>query len=142
MLQRLHSAASRTVALLLCSSAVTAFPQAAGDTIYHLHGTVVNGVTGKVIARALVVSGDRRLATMTDDEGHFAVDLSVPPHPDDSNAVPPTARRVMLMAGNLILTAQKPGYLPTPQPTILSIDDALSAQAIQIKLMSLYSIAR
>jgi len=107
-----------------------------GDAIYHLHGTVVDGVTGKPLTRALVLSPDRRLGVMTDGEGRFQVDLSVPP-------------RTGLPAGNgdsytsasprfgqtLYLSAQKPGYIQTAQQTRLPLDDSLSSTEVKIKLM-------
>lgn len=102
--------ARRFVAILL---AVAGFPaaltwaepplqspgQATGgetDGSLHLHGTVVDGVTGKPIARALVTSADRRLAVMTNNDGAFSFDFTTPNSADQFR---------------LFLRAQRPGYL-------------------------------
>jgi hypothetical protein len=63
-----------------------------------VHGTVVNSVTHEPVGRALVVSSDRQLASLTDNEGHFALALDV-------DGKPLSGR---FSAG--ALTARKPGF--------------------------------
>ena len=67
-------------------------PGAAGSAeTFVLSGSVVNSVTGEAIARAMVrTNGMVSRATFTDDEGHFQFED--------------------MPAGQVILTAQKPGY--------------------------------
>ncbi len=93
----------------------------------HLQGSVVNGATGKPIARALVVSGDQRLAAMTDTEGHFAMEVT-------PRAVPG------LRMGVLSLTARKPGFSQFVQPTVVTLDPASPPAALELKLMPVCSI--
>lgn len=112
------------------------------DTIYHLHGTVIDGITGKPIAHALVTSTDRRLAVMTNIEGHFAVELSVPPRASAqagsgsfiAGRLP--GRSGMPGGGNMIqLLAQRPDFLPDTEPIDLPLDDSLNTANVSLKLM-------
>lgn len=104
--------------------------QSSLDTIYHLHGTVVDGVTGKPVGRALVTSADRRLATLTDGEGHFSVDLSVPPNPAST-----TAQKIFgFQGGFLVLTATRPGFLADGRMTNIAFD-SVNAKDVVLKLM-------
>ncbi len=103
---------------------------AAADTVYHLHGTVVNGQTGQPIARALVVSLDRRLATMTDSTGRFAIEVEM------TRPVSTGAQSGPMRFGSmLMLRAQKPGFDPQPQPLLLPLDESLSDKDVSLKLM-------
>ncbi len=112
------------------------FAQAAGDTVYAVHGRVVNGVTGAPLARTLVTSADRRLATMTDSEGRFALKLSVPASREDSS-VRMTSAGISAFSpfGELSLQAQKPGFLADTTRNYLPIDDKLSSTDLQLRLM-------
>ena len=127
--------------------------QSTADTVYHLHGSVLNGVTGRPIGRALVVSPDRRLATMTNAEGHFTLDVSVPPataaEGQRSTATqqgagirfsggPLSAGR--FGGGGLVLTAQRPGYLPSRQGAALTLDATLNTREIVLRLQPAASI--
>jgi len=139
---RLHHARTIRTSFLLCCLAcpLPGHGQPAGrggDTIYHLHGTVVDGVTGKPLTRALVLSPDRRLGVMTDGEGRFQVDLSVPPRTGsptgNGDSYPLSA--FQRFGQTLYLSAQKPGYIQTGQQALLPLDDSLSSTEVKIKLM-------
>ncbi len=139
---------SAALLLMPLLRAQTAATPSTSDTTYHLHGTVVNGVTNRPVGRALVASADRRLATMTDGEGHFSIDISVPPRPDAS--VQPakgivlfssTGRSSAVLGGGLTLTAQHPGYLPNEQLSNLPIDDTLNTTDVILKLMPTASLS-
>lgn len=144
MPRRLQSFAHCLLTALLLTALVRAQTAAApstSDTIYHLHGTVVNGVTNRPVGRALVASADRRLATMTDGEGHFRIDVSVLPKPDASalparsGIVTGSFARGGFRGNGLTLTAQHPGYLPGEQFTNLPLDDSLNTTDVVLKLM-------
>jgi len=132
MIRQRSSSARQTALLLLCLAAATVCPaqSTAGDTVYHLRGSVVDGITGKPLPRALVKSGDQRLATMTGTDGKFAIDISVPERPaSNGNSFRGSASGVFLMA-------QKPGYLILQnRPTLIPLNDALSSTPVEIKLM-------
>lgn len=101
----------------------------ASDTVYHLHGVVLDELTGKPIARALVQSADRRLATMTDSEGRFSVEVVVP--------VLKAAQGQSGFRGGvgLLLLAKKPGYIEqrnVGKP--IALNDATSSTDIELKL--------
>lgn len=77
-----------------------------------IKGTVVNGVTREPVARALVFSADHRIATITDDQGHF--ELAVPQL--NSGQGPEGTTRDVQIAITLsnysgMLMASKPGFL-------------------------------
>src|SRR6185312_4394878 len=134
MIRQRASSARRTALLLLCLAGATAcFAQAtAGDTVYHLHGTVIDGVSGKPLSRALVKSGDQRLATMTGSDGKFAIDIRVPERP----AAAGNSSRNNFGDIFLGLMAQKPGYLaPQGRQTPIAISEALSSTSVELKLM-------
>ncbi len=105
-------------------------------TVLHVHGTVVNGVTGKPISRALVVSDDQRLATMTDTEGHFSLDVTE--HPGAINGL--SGGVTMTPRGSLALTPRKPGFSRQVQPTLVSLDPVSAASNVELKLMPVCSI--
>ena len=120
----------------------TAQPQSSLDTIYHLHGTVIDGITGKPVAHALVTSTDRRLAAMTNTEGHFVVELSVPPRASaQGDGNPPLAGRLAGRYGmpggrnTIQLLAQRPDFLPNTEPINLPLDDSLNTENVLLKLM-------
>jgi hypothetical protein len=79
-----------------------------------IRGIVVNSVTHEPVARALVSSADRRLAAMTDEQGHF--ELTVPPLPaspgGESDGTVANAQFEMV-TGNYfgMFMAFKPGFL-------------------------------
>ena len=133
-------------ALLLakaCAAPIAARAQTpAGDTVYRLQGAVEDALTGKPLPRALVTSIDRRLATMTDGEGHFSLLITIPVRPQGLST--PGMERVTSFSGplsafgsgaNLMLIASKPGYLQPQQPAILPLDATLASNPIELKLM-------
>ncbi len=69
------------VAVCLCATPLCAQPQSTfnvPDTTYttsRLNAVVVNSTDGKPVARVLVTSPDRRMAAITDFQGHFSFDL-------------------------------------------------------------------
>ena len=112
------------------------------ETTYHLHGSVVNGINNASIGRALVFSMDRRLATMTDSEGHFNIDVVVPPRANGSASGPAVEGSVTFIGpsaqyggGMVQLTAQRPGYEMPRTPLLLSLDSTLDTRPINISLM-------
>jgi len=136
MIRHRSSFARQTVLLLLCLTGATACPaqSPARDTVYRLHGTVIDGVTGKPLPRALVKSGDQRLATMTGVDGKFSIDISVPERPAN-----PAARSGSAFSGmraSVVLMAQKPGYLLIQNRlTPIAVGEALSSTPVELKLM-------
>ena len=113
-----------------------------GDTVYRLQGAVEDALTGKPLPRALVTSLDRRLATMTDGEGHFSLLISIPARPQGVST--PAMGRFTAFSGplgafgsgeNLLLIATKPGYLQPQQPTMLPLDATLASNPVELKLM-------
>lgn len=115
----------RAVALLMCVLRGGVAQDTAASTVYHLHGTVVNGQTGQPLARALVASLDRRLATMTNSDGRFVIDIHM------ASDQPNRGRNDMLLG----IVAQRPGFVPQNRPTTLTLDDALSSTDVTLKLM-------
>ena len=113
-----------------------------GDTVYRLHGSVVNGVTGKPLARALVVSQDRLLAAMSDNEGNFSIEIRVPAQPGSS-----TTNAAMMRSGfarfrnRLFLNVQKPGFVFPADPVSVALDDTLSSTSLKLTLMPSATIA-
>ena len=71
-------------AALLGTLALSPSARAQTDALYHVHGRVLNASTHHPIARALVATNDHRLATMTDTNGTFALEVSVAPQEGDS----------------------------------------------------------
>ena len=112
------------------------------DTVYALHGTVVDGTSGKPVEKALVVSADRRLGKLTDSEGRFSFELSVPAQTAANNA---SARAIgvapLLSLQGVVLMASKPGYLQTSGPLFLPIGAELSAKEVTLKLMPMATIS-
>src|SRR5579864_4787576 len=58
-----------------------------------IRGIVVNSVTHELVARALVSSADRRLAAMTDEQGHFELTVPQPPLAPRANPMEPSQTR-------------------------------------------------
>jgi hypothetical protein len=113
-----------------------------GDAVYRLQGAVEDALTGKPLPRALVTSQDRRLATMTDGEGHFSLLITIPVRPQGVST--PGMGRVTAFSGplssfgsgeSLMLIANKPGYLQPQQPTMLPLDATLASNPVELKLM-------
>ena len=103
--QRLILSAS----LLLClvpARAQIQEPDTHADTIY---GTVLNAVTHEPIGRALVFSRDNRLATLTDGEGHFQLEL---PQAAAREPQSPPSTSITWLA------ARKPGFLEDQSPDL------------------------
>ncbi len=106
-------------------------------TIDHLHGVVINSLTGKPVPRVLVTSYDARLAVLTDSEGRFTFDVRrpLPPGPgQDTNATllqsryPPNLQTTTL---NL----RKPGFLTRPASITLPNDTPSSPEPeIRVKI--------
>jgi len=70
--RRLFGPPSTTILFLVVSFlGWPAFAQNASDSPDRIRGAVINSVTREPIPRALVMSPDKRFATMTDSEGHF-----------------------------------------------------------------------
>lgn len=131
------------MAVLACAP-LYAPAQSSTDTVYHLHGSVVNGITGRPIGRALVASPDRRLATMTNADGQFNLDVSVPPAQAQSQQAPgrfTTGGFEGSLTGiPLRLNAQRPGYLPSRQSSGFALDATASTRPIVLRLMPAASI--
>jgi hypothetical protein len=120
-----------SVCLLAClASSMPAQEQSSSDdTVYNLHGVVLNGVTGKPIDRALVYSMDQRLATMTNGEGKFAISVRVPQKtPGDPKAN--SQRNVRLS-----IAARKPTYVPDNIGKEVMLDDSINSTDYELKLM-------
>jgi hypothetical protein len=105
------------LATLLSSQAqgqVTPSADAQNNTI---HGVVVNSVTHEPVGHALVFSPDNRLATLTDDQGHFEIALPQPvtDRAPDSHETFTTEGAVFVGASDSnfpgMLMARKPGFL-------------------------------
>ncbi|HEX5283287.1 MAG TPA: hypothetical protein VFW30_04135 [Bryocella sp.] len=105
------------------------------DTVFQLHGIVLDQVTGKGIGGALVTSMDRRLATLTDSKGRFTFEIAIPLGSPYDQA----ARR-----GNfhptIFFSAERPGYIRM-DPLAVSLDDTLSTRTMEIRLSPAASIA-
>ncbi len=56
---------------------IGAASEKATEDTFHLHGTVIDGATGRPVARVLVASQDRRLATMTNTDGVFDFNIKL-----------------------------------------------------------------
>jgi len=98
-------------------------PSDARDT-FVLSGTVVNSVTGEGISRALVrASGQAPRTAFTDSEGHFQFEG--------------------LPAGQIALTAQKPGYVSEQETggplERISIGPSTGAQTLKLQPLSAIS---
>lgn len=86
----------------------------------HIRGVVINTVTHEPIARALVVSEDRRFAMMTDTQGRFTFPLS-PAQTDSvaSNAAGGNTHENNAQSLPATLSATRPGFLQTPDSTVI-----------------------
>ncbi len=140
---------SRCVAVvfLLCQwlgcQELASHAQASGaveDAVYPVHGSVLDGVSGKQIPHVLVTSPDHRLATMTDSDGHFALTIRVPRTVQPGSSATVSSGPRPLFDAPLMLQAQKPGYLDLDQPISLPLDETLPTQTLVIKLMPSGSI--
>ena len=110
--------------------------QGAADVVYALHGRVVDALTHRPIARALVYSGDRRLATMTDHNGNFAIDVSIPAA-TDTQAGPSYDRSLrggILPTFNVGFMARRPGYLDRFEQTSVALTKAGTEADIVLEL--------
>ena len=121
---------------LLLALALTTHAQI--DSVYRLHGRVLNGVTHRPIARALVASNDRRLATMTDTNGNFTLDVSVPP-PREADA---TAQRGLATAGlSIALTANRPGFTAKNFFQQIEVNANTAAKDVTLELLPLGTLS-
>ena len=131
--------------------------QSTSDLVYHLHGTVVNGVTGRPIGRALVVSADRRLATMTNSDGQFTLDVGVPASQvsaqpgssPGSTGGSPTGAGLFPIAGSqsagavgatVSLIPQRPGFLPSRRGVNVALDSTSDTRNLVLRLTPSASI--
>jgi hypothetical protein len=89
--------------ILVLSSAFGQGVQTESPQEETIRGTVVNSLTHEPIGRALVFSPDEEFATLTDNDGHFA--LAFPSSQDE-----PVSGRY---APN-VLIARKPGFVESP----------------------------
>ena len=106
--------------------------QAPGKTIQHARGVVLNRVTGQPVPHALVFSGDRSIATLTDSEGRFGFDREAsPPDPRCASmqGVDPSCSD-----GSVQLQAKKPGFLEGYQPASV-FGPASSTSGLVLHLM-------
>lgn len=99
----------------------------------YLRGTVVDGVTGKPIAHALVNSLDRRLATMTNTDGAYALKVVRQSSPGGQNSSASSQGELRIM-----MQASKPGYLP-PGPVLARLDQ--TSVEVTLKLMPAATIS-
>jgi hypothetical protein len=105
------------LAVSLCREAVGQAQSSSTPSKNSIHGVVINSVTREPVGHALVVTGDNRLATMTDDQGRF--ELALPDGAgsgtsDSPNQSSNQAGFFRVTAGGgfpAMLTARKPGYL-------------------------------
>lgn len=140
---RMPSLLLRSFLVGLCVLRVpSAGAQAGGDTVYHLRGAVIDSLTGKPLPRALVFSIDHRLATMTDREGHFALDVSVA----TVAATPPSSITYsgtisMFRGGDVQLMAKKPGFLDPEVPVEISFSDKETVANTELRLTPVASLA-
>lgn len=111
-----YPGALRGALLLSCVSAacLPVFPQAtptSGGDLQTVTGTVINQLTREPIARALVTSPDSRLATLTDDEGHFSFSLHKQQENGQPNQMVFSGPQNFVVFGTTALSARKPGFL-------------------------------
>ena len=133
--------------LLLCAAPIASHAQNLGQNpqpidpsqvvIQHFHGVVINAIDKKPIARALVTSGDQRMATMTDSDGRFSFDGRSPAaNPASTTGLEPFVNaRKMMNQSAIVLMARRPGYLNTNQMVRVSSDPQSSTDEIQLKLV-------
>lgn len=133
----------------LIASCGQAAAQSTADTVYHLHGTVVNAVTGRPVGRALVISRDRRLATMTDAEGQFTLEVSVPAALASQGQMLTSSRFDESgnasggngpLGGSLVLSVQRPGFLASRQSAGIPLDSSAATRNIVLRLFPSASI--
>ena len=89
-------------------------------TVDHLHGVVVNALTGRPVSHVLVLTGDQRLAVFSDFEGRFTFDLRRPLPPGEGAAatLSPQLRRNTLPL-NFVL--RRPGFVQAQLPATLPL---------------------
>ena len=135
-----------SVWMVLTAASLQGQPAASGQTgaasdagpeiTFHLHGTVVDGVSGKPVDRALVASQDRRLATMTDSSGAFALDIrfegSLRDRMQTTGAFRDPKSSPEATAVRIYFTVQKPGYLTPSEPLSVAFEGTGSAVTFRI----------
>lgn len=99
-----------------CASAKSASTQSTqpeNKPVDRLYGTVINSATHEPIGRALVYSPDKRLAAMTNSEGHFEITLTESETDESGNNESGPAKRISYQGSNrrYALMARKPGFL-------------------------------
>jgi hypothetical protein len=113
------------------ASAVSGGAGSASSAIFK--GTVLNHVTRAPVGRALVLSADQQLATMTDDRGRFELRTGAAGggdsgNDDSTNAFNSSVRTAALR----YFQVRKPGYLDSGQTALR--DDGSSAGDVTIYL--------
>lgn len=107
--------------------------------VYSLHGTVVNALTGRPVARALVQSSDQRMATLTDSQGRFSLEAHM--GPPQTLQGPRVYSSEAGFSTGLFLIARKPGFLADRNAVKpVALDEGTSSRDIELKLMPSSSI--
>jgi hypothetical protein len=93
--------------------------QPAADAKITVRGIVINSLTREPVGHALVYSSDNRLATFTDDQGHFefVLPLTMPEataNSSDHEALSPLVQASASLLINSVLNVRKPGFLNLP----------------------------
>ena len=125
------------VAALLATTMLPLSTGAQIDTVYHLHGHVLNGLTHRPVARAMVASSDRRLATMTDTNGNFALEVSVPPQGAVTDAQSPVAAAGLL----LMLNATRPGFVAQDYTQQVELNASTAANDVTLEMFPLATVS-
>ena len=104
--------------IIVCLSSLFARAAVGGTAEREIKGTVTDNISGSGVYRALVRSGDNRLATLTDRDGAFSFKL---------NLSQPGLQEVSPGSGGIldsfVISVEKPGYL-SPVQQIVRIDAA------------------
>jgi len=113
--KRLPSLTSTLLFLATLLPAHAQDPSSTAPPKITIHGVVINSVTREPVSKALVFSPDNRLATLTDDQGHFEFVLpqtSSDPAANSADEYAIGAARIsMAFALNYPLMARKPAFL-------------------------------
>lgn len=107
-------------------------------SIQRIHGVVINAVTNAPIARALVVSGDQRMAELTDSQGKFEFEARSSAKRFQPGEVPRGGHVLQTLSRSnqpVYLLARKPGYRSMERPAVLDLDDAVALESeLRLKL--------
>lgn len=108
--KRLHYSLLLCWAIATCAQASAQSSTEPPRELQTVTGTVVNRITRQPISRALVFSGDNRLAILTDEEGHFSFSIPKLDQNQDVQIVN-SAPGYYMLGGTAIVSARKPGFL-------------------------------